>query len=117
MTGFAGTTRLITKHGVDVQYGVVTEDAYNVETGTTSNTTTTTTIRAYPKRLKITQYNYPNLIGKQAVEFLVEGGALATPPRTNDKITYAGDEYNVDSFISIVAYGEVKLLKILTVKN
>lgn len=117
MTVFAGTTRLITKHGVDVQYVVVTEGAYDVETGTTTNTATSTTIRAYPKRLKITQYNYPNLIGKQAVEFLVEGGALVTPPKTNDKITYAGDEYNVDSFISIVAYGEVKLLKVLTVKS
>ena len=117
MTGFAGTTRLITKHGVDVQYVVVTEGEYNIETSTTDNTVTSTTIRAYPKRLKITQYNYPNLIGKQAVEFLVAGGTLLTPPRTNDKIVYDGDEYNVDSFISIVAYSEVKLLKILTVKN
>lgn len=116
MAGFSGTSRLITKHGVDIEYVVVSEGAYNVETGTTENTTISTPIRSYPKRLKITQYNYPNLIGKQAIEFLVVGSALTSPPKTNDKIVYNLDEYNVESFVSYVAYGEVKLLSILAIK-
>lgn len=117
MTGFTGASRLIDKHGVNVQYVIVTEGGYDVETGTNTNTSVSTSIKSYPKRLKITQYNYPNLIGKQAIEFLVVGGVLTSPPKTNDKIIYDSDEYNVDSFISYVAYGEVKLLKILGVKS
>lgn len=117
MVGFSGTERLIGKHGVDVEYVAVSEGGYDVETGTTTNTRVSTTIRSYPKRLNITQFNYPNLVGRQAIEFLMVGGVLTNPPNVNDKIVYDSVEYNVESFVSIVAYGKVKLLKILTVKS
>lgn len=117
MVGFSGADRLINKHGVDIEYVVVTEGGYDVETGTNTNRTVSTVIRSYPKRLNITQFNYPNLIGKQAIEFLVIGGVLTNPPQLNDKIIYDSVEYNVQSFVSIVAYGKVKLLKIMAIKS
>ena len=117
MVGFSGTSRLINKHGVDVEYVVVSEGDYNVETGSTENTRTSRTVKCYPKRLKITQYNYPNLIGKQAIEFLMVGGSLSSTPRSNDKIVYNLEEYNVESFVSYVTHGEVKLISILAVKS
>ena len=116
MAAFSGTKRLIDKHGVFVDYVTVAEGAYNVETGTVENTETSTTIKCYPKRLKITQFNYPNLVGKQAVEFLIPGELFNFTPDTNDKIVYDNDSYSVDSFTSVVAYGKVNLFKVLAVK-
>lgn len=109
--------RQIARHGVLVNYITVTEGAYDVETGTTVNTESTVTFKAFPKRLKITQFNYPNLIGKQVIEFLVAGNSLTSLPKPQDKVLYLTDTYTVDSHIAYTALGDICLFKILCVKS
>ena len=111
------SNRQISKHGVSVSYITVLEGAYDVETGTTVNTESTVTLKAFPKRLKITQFNYPNLIGKQVIEFLVAGDSLTSLPKPQDKILYLSDTYTVDSHIAYTALGSICLYKILCVKS
>ena len=107
----------INAHGVNVNYIVLTEGGYNVETGTNSNTETTYTVKAYPKNAKATQYSNPNLIGKQIVEFLISQELLTVVPSNTDKIIYKGITYTVDSYREITAEGSVVLLKVLAVKG
>ncbi len=107
----------INAHGLNVTYVVLTEGDYNVETGTNSNTETTYTVKAYPKNAKVNQYNYPNLIGKSVVEFLISQELLTVVPSNTDKIIYKGITYTVDSYREITAEGSVVLLKVLAVKG
>lgn len=109
--------RQIARHGVLVNHVVVSEGGYDIETGTTTNTETSIQIKAFPKRVKVSQFNYPNLIGKQVVEFLVAGNAFTNKPNVQDKITYNSDTYTVDSISTHTALGEICLYKLLSVKS
>ena len=104
------------KHGLQVTYKTVTEGNYNVETGSTVNTEATSTFLAYPKAVKTSQYNYPNLIGKKVLQLLVAGDA-GISPSTMDKVTVITEEYTVDSFSEHYAEGAVVLYKLLVVKG
>lgn len=104
------------KHGVTLQYKAVTEGNYNVETGSTTNTESTISFVAYPKAVKTSQYNYPNLIGKKVLQLLVAGDAGITP-NPMDKVLISSEEYIVDSFTEHYAEGAAVLYKILVVKG
>ena len=108
--------RQIARHGVLVDYITVTEGQYDVETGTTVNAETTLQVKAFPKRVRATQFNYPSLVGRQVVEFLVAGNAFTASPTTQNKITYLGDTYTLELVSSHTALGEVCLYKLLGVK-
>ena len=109
--------RQIARHGVLVNYVTVTEGQYDVETGTTVNAETVLQVKAFPKRVRATQFNYPNLVGKQVVEFLVAGNAFTTKPSVQDKITYDADTYTIEGISTHTALGDVCLYKILSVKS
>lgn len=107
----------IALHGITVTYTKVTEGEYNVETGSTVNTETTTSIKTFPKGIKVNQYNYPNLIGKEVIEFLIAGNALTSSPNINDKITKGSSDYTIVSYTEHFANGEAVLYKALAVKG
>jgi hypothetical protein len=108
--------KLVSRHGLTVSYLQVTEGSYDVNTGSVTNSETTTSIKAFPSQVKVSQFNYPNLIGKQVLEFLVAGSSLGSKPSTQDKIIYSSDTYTVDSFSEHSALGQVCLYKIIAVK-
>lgn len=109
--------RRIYPNGVSITFKSITEGTYNPATGTTTNTETSTVITAFPKRVVATNYNFPNLIGKEVTEFLVVATDLATKPKTLDTITRGTDVYTVDNTKEHVARGEVVIYKILAVKG
>lgn len=103
-------------HGTDATYTAVTEGTYNVETGSTTNSESTSTVRVFPKNVKVNNYNYPNLIGKKVIEFLIAGDAISSPD-TQDFITYNSEKYLVNRYSSHTAQGEIALYKVLCVKG
>ena len=107
----------INTHGVSVSYVVVQEGAYDVNTGSVTNTETSSSIKAFPKKVKVSQFNYPTLIGREVLEFLVAGNSLAVSPNSQDKIVYDSNTYTVDSYSEHTALGQVCLYKILAVKS
>lgn len=109
--------QLINLHGVTITYVTVTEGAYNIETGSVTNTETSTSFKAYPKRIRATQFNYPNLIGRTVFELLVPADALATVPRFQDKISMNSEYFTVESTSTITAEGSACLLMILVTKQ
>ena len=106
----------INTHGVSVSYIKVQEGTYDVETGSTTNTETITSIKSYPKAVKVSQYNYPNLIGKTVLKFLIPGNSISGIS-TQDKILYNGNTYTVDSYTEHTALGEIVLYILLAVKS
>jgi hypothetical protein len=108
---------LIYPNGVSITITAVTEGAYNADTGTVTNTETTTVVTAFPKVVKVNAYNMPNLIGKEVVEYLVVATDIAAQPRPQDKITRGAVVYSVDSVREHVAQGEVVIYRIIAVKG
>jgi hypothetical protein len=111
------TLRAINTHGRTCTYTIVTEGTYNIETGSTTNTETTHTIKMYKRHIRASQYNFPNLIGRDSALFYLANNNLTFLPAPKDKITIDGVTYTVDSITEHAADGLVILYKILAVKG
>jgi hypothetical protein len=111
------SVKMIKTHGQSMQYFQVTEGTYNIETGSTVNTTTEHTVTMYKKHLKTDQYNFPDLIGRSAAVFYLANHALSFVPAVRDKITVGSETFEVQSLIEHRAYGELTLYKLIATKG
>ena len=111
------TKRMIDQHGQSVTYTKVTEGVYNIETGSTTNTDTNYSVKMYKKHIKSTQYNYPNLIGRNAVMFYLVNFELEFTPNIRDKITAGGETFDIESIAEHSARGEIVLYKLIAIKG
>ena len=111
------TIRLINRHGIPVTFITVTEGTYDSNTGTVTNSEVETSIVSYPKRFTANQYNMPNLVGKEAMEWLIVASDLSAKPTSQDKIKRGSTVYTVDSVKEIIAQGDPVLYKVLAVKG
>jgi len=109
------TAYAIDRHGLTATYTVVTEGVYNVETGSTTNTTTAYSVKMYMRQIRASQFNYPNLIGQESGLFYILATNLGFMPQAQDQITYAGKTYKVDSVQQHTAEGSVVLYRVLAV--
>lgn len=108
---------LVYKNGVQITYSSITTGSYNVETGSVTSTSSTTSLKAFPKLLKPSTYNYPNLIGKNVSEWLVVASDLHSSPSPQDKITRGSEVLTVETYSEHVAEGETVLYKIIAVRG
>lgn len=111
------TKQLLQLHGKPAIYSRISAGVYDIETGSTTNSSSDISLQMYKKHLRANQYNYPNLIGKDAAVFYVAVDALTFTPKARDYITFDGVKYNVDSYSEHAAHGMVVLYKILGVKG
>ena len=108
--------QLVNLHGESCTYTQVTNGAYDVETGSSTTTEVSTTVRAYRKHIRATQFSYPNLIGKNAVLIYLVADSIVGHPTNDDKITFGTETYQVDQWQSHTALGQVVLYRISAVK-
>lgn len=111
------TTKFIDLHGVTASYISVLEGSYNVETGSTTNTETTYNLKIYKKHLKASQYNYPDLIGKNIAMFYISNNSLSFTPAVRDKIVFGSETFTIDSIQEHAALGQVILYRVIGVKS
>ncbi len=111
------TLNAINQHGKTYSYTIITEGTYNIETGSTTNTETSYSVKMYKKHIRASQYNFPNMIGRDSALFYLANNALSFVPAPKDKITINNVTYTVDSVTEHAADGLVILYKILTVKG
>jgi len=104
------------RNGTVGTYIAVAEGVYNVETGSVTNTETSYQIKMFKKHLKATQYNYPNLIGKDAGMFYVVNDSLAFTPNHQDKIVFGGVTYSIDSIQEHYARDALILYRLIAVR-
>jgi hypothetical protein len=109
--------RLVARHGTQCTYTCVTEGLYDPETLSTTNVELSSLHCMFKNHIRISQYNYPNLVGKDAAEFYLVNNALGFKPDVKDKITCAGTVYTVDTVTEHVGYGDVVLYTMLAVRN
>jgi hypothetical protein len=109
--------KAISQHGKSCTYTIVTEGTYNIETGSTTNTETAHTLKMYKKHIRASQYNFPNMIGRDSALFYLVNNSLSFIPAPKDKITIDSITYTVDSITEHAADGLVVLYKILAVKG
>ena len=109
--------QLIGMHGKTFSYTKVTQGTYDPSTGSVTNSESTTSLTAYKKHIKATQYNYPNLIGKDAASFLIASDSFVDAPSVNDKITEGTSVYTVDSIQEHLAFNEIVMYTILAYKG
>lgn len=114
-TFIKATANALDRHGIVGTYKVITEGTYDVNTGSASNTETSYTLKMYKKHIKASQYNYPELIGKDSAMFYILGYNLAFQPQSQDLIIFSGKTYKVDSVQSHMADGVVVLYRIMAV--
>lgn len=107
------TVEMITRHGLNCVYKSLTDPVYNVETGTATSAEATYNVRIYKKHLGTNQYNYPNLIGKDAGMFYFAAVGLGFIPKNQDHFSYAGKTYKIEEVRTHVAYGSVILYKVV----
>jgi hypothetical protein len=108
---------LVYPNGLTVTYTSVTTGAYDIESGSVTNTTTETVIKAFPKAFKASVYSYPSLVGKNASEWLVVAPDLPSTPKPLDKILKGAEVHTVETYSEHVAEGQVVLYKIIAVKG
>jgi len=111
------TVKLIALHGQSMQFKSVVEGSYNIETGSTSNTETSYTVTMYKKHIKANQYNYPDLVNKNAAVFYLANNALAFVPAVRDKIVVDSETFEIDSIVEHRARGQLVLYKLVGIKG
>lgn len=111
------SVRLICRHGASAKFIQVTEGVYDPQTLSTVNTDKSFSVCLYKNHIKASQYNYPNLVGKDIAEFYLANDDLLFKPAIRDKITYGVDMYSVENIKEHLALGSVVMFTILAVKN
>ena len=117
MSFLTATQGALSRHGLNLVYSSVTTGAYNVETGTTTNTSVNYTLRMYPKQIIANNYNYPTLVNKSVVMFYLANPPLAFTPKLNDAISYRNFVYRVQSYQEHVVNGQVVMYRIIAVRG
>ena len=117
MSFLTATQGALQRYGLDLVYSSVTTGAYNVETGTTTNTSVPYTLRMYPKQINANHYSYPTLVGKEVIMFYLANPPLAFTPKLNDEIAYKNNTYRVQSYQEHMASSTVTLYRIIAVKG
>lgn len=112
----AATQRAISTHGVDCTYTRNTTETYDPVTGNVSSTASSVTVKAYKKHIRATQYNYPNLVGKDSAMFYIYADDVVFVPVPNDVITWQSQKYTIDSVQSHEALGAIILYRLVAVK-
>ncbi len=111
------TKQFITLHGRTMQYSRIAEGSYDVETGTATNTATTTSLKIYRKHIKANQYNYPTLVDKDIAEFYIYAPDLSSSPEPKDYILDGSDRFTVEGVQKHEALGEILLYVVVASKG
>jgi len=117
MSFLTATQGALQRHGIDLVYSSITTGVYDVETGSTINTSVDYTLRMYPKQIIANNYNYPSLVNKSAIMFYLANPPLLFTPKLNDEIAYKNSVYRVQSYQEHVASSTVTLYRIIAVKG
>jgi hypothetical protein len=111
------TNRMIDSFGADVMFKHVTIGSFDYDTGSVSSSEVSLTAKAYKRHIDASQYNYPNLVGKDIAEFYAKASVFSSKPSVNDKIVSGTDTYTVQRVSEHGAYGQVILYRFLCVKT
>lgn len=90
------TKQAIDRHGISVTLKTISAPVYNHLTGQATSEETAYVIKSYPRQVVANQYNMPNMLGKELIDFYISGSDLyGLQPKTNDKINFNSADYTI----------------------
>lgn len=101
----------VKRNGRVIPYTVI-ERVVDKVTGKVIEVKTVKNPTMYPKSVKVNQFNYPDLIGKDVVIFYLANSELDFTPKVNDTISLNGKTFVVRSYDFHEAHGENCLYRI-----
>lgn len=107
----------LARNGAVGTYTKVSASVYDIETSSSTSTNVDYSVQMYEKHIKTSQYNFPNLIGKQVSMFYIAADSLEFVPRVKDVIAFNGTKFTVDSFSEHMAHGQVVMYKVVAVRT
>lgn len=109
--------RMIRRYGKDCTYLKELAGTYDPATSTVTRATGTSyVIKAYKTDVAYREGQTPNLVGKDAVVFLVAGADLAFTPELNDKISDSND-YQVMMISKVEVNDVVALWRLVCIRS
>lgn len=111
------TIRMISRHGDELVYKSFSNSTYDVELGKSVSSIVEYTLKMYPKQIEASQYQFPNLVGKELIMFYLPNNTTGLKPKEGDVINYKNSDYKVHKIQEHVADGEIVLYRIITVKG
>jgi hypothetical protein len=109
--------RQIDLHGSTCSYIQTVEGTYDVNTSSITNTENTYSVKMYKKHLRTDQYNFPDLIGRQAAIFYLTNYGLSFVPKMADLVLFDSERFSIQSIQEHRAAGQVILYKLVAVKG
>jgi hypothetical protein len=107
--------RAIDRNGRSLTYRRLTTGAFDINTGGVAVTSTDTSVKMYKRHIRASQFNLPNLIGKEVAEFYIVATDISFVPKVKDKIVDADKVYTVETYQTNEAAGQVILYKVIAV--
>lgn len=80
--------------------------------GTVVEQKTTYPVKMYPKHIRASQYNFPDLIGKNVITFYLANYELGFTPKVNDTVEFDSKIFTVRYFDFHEAHGQNCLYRI-----
>ena len=105
----------IIRHGIISTYKREVAGVFDVNTSSATPTEYTYNFKIYMKHIQANQYNFPNLIGKDAGIFYIDASLVDFIPKAQDLITYNTKTYQVSSVQSFAAQGSIIMYKLIGV--
>lgn len=110
--------RAINTHGQSLVYKSVNIGNYSAASGSVTTTETSIILNGYPRQVVANQFNMPNLIGKEIVEFYFQGSDFgAIVPKVNDIVVLNGINYGVTQLRSYRTNGQIVMYKLLAIRQ
>lgn len=104
-------------HGSTVSYVKNSTSTYDPTTGVNSVSESTISAKMYKKHLKINQYNYPNLVGKEGCLFYLANDSLSFTPALNETIIADSTEYSIKDIQEHRAESDIVMYRIVAIRG
>ena len=95
----------VKRNGRDLTYTSI-ERIVDKINGTVTEVNTDRVLRIYPKSIRASQYNFPDLVGKEVVTFYLAVDGLGFKPKVNDTILLNGEVFTIRYYDFHEAAGE-----------
>lgn len=109
------TKAAISRNGQSFTYSRISAGTYDIATGGAVSSSVNYTITSYKKHIRASQFNFPNLVGRELAMFYIASDALPFVPKVKDKISDGTKTFVIDSVQEHVAAGQVVLYRVVAV--
>ena len=107
--------RAIARNARSFTYKRIVTGAVDLNTGGVTNAVTDVPVSMYKRQIRASQFNFPNLIGKDIAEFYLIATDISFIPKVKDKVVDGAKTYTIETYQQHEAHGQIILYKMIAV--